>query len=56
RYSKTVGVRAVQEVVAGAQHYGCTRAMVVSNIGRDRLPRWLIHGEKSAFVNAAPPR
>lgn len=31
RYSKTVGVRAVQEVVAGALHYGCPRAMVVSN-------------------------
>lgn len=31
RYSKTVGVRAVQEVVAGARHYACTRAMVVSN-------------------------
>ncbi|WP_162526562.1 MULTISPECIES: restriction endonuclease [unclassified Mycobacteroides] len=31
RYSKTVGVRAVQEAVAGARHYGCTRAMVVSN-------------------------
>lgn len=74
RYSKTVGVRAVQEVVAGARHYDCTRAMMVSNqdftrqaqalaatsrcelIGRDRLPRWLVHGEKSAFANAAPPR
>lgn len=31
RYSRTVGVRAVQEAVAGARHYGCTRAMVVSN-------------------------
>ncbi|KRQ29125.1 MULTISPECIES: restriction endonuclease [Mycobacteroides] len=31
RYSKTVGVRAVQEVVAGARHYDCTRTMVVSN-------------------------
>ncbi|MBA0046633.1 restriction endonuclease [Mycobacteroides sp. LB1] len=31
RYSKTVGVKAVQEVVAGAVHYGCPRTMVVSN-------------------------
>lgn len=31
RYSKAVGVRAVQEVVAGARHYACTRTMVVSN-------------------------
>ncbi|OHU21361.1 restriction endonuclease [Mycobacteroides franklinii] len=31
RYSKPVGVRAVQEAVAGARHYDCTRSMVVSN-------------------------
>lgn len=31
RYAKPVGVAAVQEVVSGARHYGCTRAIVVSN-------------------------
>lgn len=31
RYAKPVGVAAVQEVVAGARHHGCTRSIVVSN-------------------------
>lgn len=31
RYSKSVGVKAVQEVYAGMQHYGCTSAIVVTN-------------------------
>lgn len=31
RHAKTVGVAAVQQVVAGARHYGCTRSIVVSN-------------------------
>ncbi|WP_232008034.1 restriction endonuclease [Mycobacterium gordonae] len=31
RYGKPVGVAAVQEVVAGARHHGCTRSIVVSN-------------------------
>jgi hypothetical protein len=31
RKAKPVGVSAVQEVVAGAKHYGCTSTMVVSN-------------------------
>ena len=30
-YSSPVGVEAVQQVVGGMAHYGCTRAMVVSN-------------------------
>lgn len=31
RYGKPVGVAAVQEVVSGARHHGCTRSIVVSN-------------------------
>jgi HJR/Mrr/RecB family endonuclease len=31
RYAKPVGVAAVQEVVAGARHHGCTRSIVISN-------------------------
>ncbi|WP_260744590.1 restriction endonuclease [Mycobacterium sp. SMC-2] len=31
RYGKSVGVAAVQQVVSGARHHGCTRSIVVSN-------------------------
>ena len=31
RHSKSVGIAAVQQVVAGARHHGCTRSIVVSN-------------------------
>jgi restriction system protein len=31
RHGKSVGVAAVQQVVAGARHHGCTRSIVVSN-------------------------
>lgn len=31
RYTKNVNLRAVQEVVAGMQYYGCTNAWVVTN-------------------------
>ena len=31
RYGKSVGVSAVQQVVAGAMHHKCTSSMVVSN-------------------------
>lgn len=31
RYSKPVSRRAVSDAVAGAQHYGCNRTMVVTN-------------------------
>lgn len=31
RYAKNVGVKAVQEVFAGASHYGCTRKIVVTS-------------------------
>ena len=31
RHSKSVGVAAVQQVVSGALHHGCTRSLVVSN-------------------------
>jgi restriction system protein len=31
RHSKSVGVAAVQQVVAGARHHGCTKSIVVSN-------------------------
>lgn len=31
RHGKAVGVAAVQQVVSGARHHGCTRSIVVSN-------------------------
>jgi restriction system protein len=31
RYGKSVGVAAVQQVVSGARHHGCTKSIVVSN-------------------------
>lgn len=31
RYSKPVGVKAVQEVLSGAQYYECEKAMIISN-------------------------
>lgn len=31
RHGKSVGVAAVQQVVAGARHHGCTRSIVISN-------------------------
>ena len=31
RYSGSVGLKAVQEVYAGMMHYGCSRAIVVTN-------------------------
>lgn len=31
RYGRPVGVAAVQQVVSGARHHGCTRSIVVSN-------------------------
>ncbi|MFZ0230040.1 MAG: restriction endonuclease [Mycobacterium sp.] len=31
RHGNTVGVAAVQQVVSGARHHGCTRSIVVSN-------------------------
>ena len=31
RYSKPVGVKAVQEVIGGAQYYNCNKAMIISN-------------------------
>ena len=31
RYGKSVGVKAIQEVYSGMQHYGCTSAIVATN-------------------------
>lgn len=50
RYSKTVGVRAVQEVVAGARHYDCTRAMVVSNQDFTRQAQTLAATSKCELI------
>lgn len=42
-YSSPVGVEAVQQVVGGMAHYGCTRAMVVTNNGYTRPAIKLAH-------------
>ncbi|OBG90565.1 hypothetical protein A5697_11820 [Mycobacterium sp. E3251] len=43
RYGKAVGVAAVQQVVSGARHHGCTRSIVVSNQEFTRAAKQLAH-------------
>ncbi|BBZ74234.1 restriction endonuclease [Mycobacterium paraseoulense] len=43
RYGKSVGVAAVQQVVSGARHHGCTRSIVVSNREFTRAAKQLAH-------------
>lgn len=43
RHGRSVGVAAVQQVVAGARHHGCTRSIVVSNQDFTSAARQLAH-------------
>ncbi|WP_322859882.1 restriction endonuclease [Mycobacterium europaeum] len=43
RYGQSVGVAAVQQVVSGARHHGCTRSIVVSNREFTRAAKQLAH-------------
>ncbi|MFV0495960.1 restriction endonuclease [Mycobacterium sp.] len=43
RHSKPVGVSAVQQVVSGARHHGCTRSIVVSNQDFTSAAKQLAH-------------
>jgi restriction system protein len=46
RWSKPVGVKAIQEVVAAKGYYGCDDALVVTNRGFTRPARQLAHANK----------
>ncbi|WP_082973136.1 MULTISPECIES: restriction endonuclease [unclassified Mycobacterium] len=43
RYGQSVGVAAVQQVVSGARHHGCTRSIVVTNREFTRAAKQLAH-------------
>lgn len=43
RYGRPVGVAAVQQVVAGARHHGCSRSIVVTNREFTTAARQLAH-------------
>lgn len=62
RYGKSVGVAAVQQVVSGARHHGCTRSIVVSNQEFTAAAKQLAHthscqliGRKVLQTWVAPP-
>jgi restriction system protein len=46
RWSKPVGVKAIQEVVAARGYYGCDDALVVTNRGFTRPARHLAQANK----------
>ncbi len=50
RLSRPVGVAAVQQVVAGARHYGCNTAMVISNQEFTPAARELAHTHECSLV------
>lgn len=50
RLSRSVGVAAVQQVVAGARHYGCDTAMVISNQEYTPAARELAHTHDCSLV------
>jgi restriction system protein len=43
RHGKSVGVAAVQQVVSGARHHGCTKSIVITNQEFTRAARQLAH-------------
>jgi restriction system protein len=52
RFSQPVGVSAVQEVVAGAIHHGCTSSMVVTNTTFTRAARDLAYTHNCELVGS----
>lgn len=53
-YSKPVGNKAVQEVIAGANFYQCTSAAVVSNASFTKSARQLAENSNIELVNLIP--
>ena len=43
RHGKSVGVAAVQQVVSGARHHGCTKSIVITNQEFTRAAKQLAH-------------
>jgi restriction system protein len=50
RHGKSVGVAAVQQVVSGALHHGCTRSLVVSNQEFTTAARQLAHTHRCQLI------
>ena len=62
RHGKTVGVAAVQQVVSGARHHGCSKSIVVSNQEFTRAAKQLaathrcqLIGRRALQAWVAPP-
>jgi restriction system protein len=62
RYGKPVGIAAVQQVVSGSRHHGCTRSIVVSNQEFTAAAKQLAHthgcqliGRKTLRAWVPPP-
>ncbi len=53
RYTKPVGLSAVQQAVAGATHYKCTKAMVVTNNTFTKAARHLATSNACELVDRA---
>jgi restriction system protein len=56
RHGKSVGVSAVQQVVAGAMHHHCTSSMVVSNQKFTRQAKQLARTHNCRLVGRAEPK
>lgn len=54
-YSRPVGLKAVQEVVAAKRHYGCSRAMVITNRTYTKPARQLAEENKVELVENVKP-
>jgi restriction system protein len=50
RYGKPVGVAAVQQVVSGALHHGCTRSIVISNQEFTTAAKQLAHTHRCQLI------
>lgn len=50
RHGKTIGVAAVQQVVSGALHHGCTRSIVVSNQEFTSAARQLAYSHRCQLI------
>lgn len=53
RYGKSVGVAAVQQVVSGSRHHGCTHSIVVSNQEFTSGARQLAHTHGCQLIGRA---
>ncbi|MBV8292458.1 MAG: restriction endonuclease, partial [Mycobacterium sp.] len=50
RHGKSVGVAAVQQVVSGARHHGCTKSIVITNQEFTRAAKQLAHSHGCQLI------